>query len=300
MNGLKKFYFQTKSKKIQTICKRYIPQVQCFLDGHRNNLFYLFNCTLDHLGLVNCHCVSKEISLLDVTHVLASKTNQLLEPYGFHYTEIQPPSRIKRQLSEFKNPDIARRKWEEYLREFKNRFLSDPLHLPEFYDFSFAGKFIWGNEDFSHRFFYLYWLSKHYDWEFIFNGRVICFKINLVKLDNFLKSSHFLLHKELIGDLDDFFKEHWLLASAYKELRSFGAVHPELFTNRMYCIEELQNQDYCLFEIPTSNPLSQCLDTPGVINVNKLLCHLALKTNSLSHARFNADIEKAVLGTLQN
>lgn len=113
-------------------------------------------------------------------------------------------------------------------------------------------------------------------------------------------STSFLLHKELIGDLDDFFKEHWLLASAYKELRSFGAVHPELFTNRMYCIEGLQNQDYYLFEIPTSNPLSQCLDTPGVINVNKLLCHLALKTNSFSHASFNADIEKAVLGTVQN
>lgn len=293
-HALRSVYSLINGSAIHTLCQPYKTQTKTFEKYLEENPCNFFNFTLDPLGLIETFSTTEGICFVDVTQVHCSKTESLTQPFGFDNLDLDRHSDIAQKLSELKNKETAKIQWERYLEEFQHEISDD---LPSFDDFRFKHQLIWNNTNFSHRFFYLRWMSKHYGWNFSFQAKVKHYTFNLEKLREFLSKSHFIMPTDLWFGLHNYFGKSILFERWHNDFKPYKlAHHLPLSTISL----NFRNEIFELIEVARTNPLSQYLDTPGVINVNKLLCHLALKTNSFSHARFSADTEKAVLATLQN
>lgn len=261
--------------KLRKACNGLSLRSSEFAYEQLNNIVYLYEYTLSSLDLINKYKTKEKIKISEITHVTASKSPCLCEPYGFLHTLNNPTTKINAYCKELDSPDFAKNQWIRFLTDFQRRFLSKNEDLPDFYKFDFAKKLIWSNKDFSHRIFYLHYLSKRYGWDYTFDASIVRFGFDTNKLKDFLALAHPLMLLDAYENIKDLEKKYWFSASSFFNFKSY-AYNRGIFPD----IKDYSNRSLILLETPYSDPLYNMLHKHGILDFNDFVKYIYDKCDS--------------------
>lgn len=265
----RKLFVLTKASKIRALCRNYTDETKEFRKGLEGRLYEVFEKILLPLDLVERYRTTEKISFADVTHASETREQALIEPNGFAKVEhclLNDPDNplvigLKDTIASFKNPEVAEKCWQMFIEQFENRLKLASPKPHTFCRFDFAKKLIWLGEDFGHRSFYLYWLSKHHGKEYAIDAIIVRYRFKKTKLKSFLLSNHYYLPIDLRTEIFQAADNRYTKEMLY-------STSPEIVPNI--------SKGFVWCELSTVNPLNTWFhESVGVFDLNAYVRMLA-------------------------